>query len=50
MLADNVTTCNFSYNPAVSLQRDGLVVFRLSLMRNGETVNLLQQIAVDNMP
>ena len=50
VLADNVTTCNFSYNPAGSLQRDGLVVFRLSLMRNGETVNLLQQIAVDNMP
>ncbi|HMT79478.1 MAG TPA: type II secretion system protein [Azonexus sp.] len=49
VLADNVTNCAFSYTPAV-LQRNGLAVLRLSLSKNGETVELLHQVAVLNTP
>jgi MSHA biogenesis protein MshO len=49
VLAENVTNCTFSYTPAV-LQRNGLVVLRLSLSKNGETVELLHQVAVLNTP
>lgn len=48
-LVGNVSACSFSYTPAV-LQRNGLVVIRLTLTRNGESVNLLQQVDVLNTP
>lgn len=49
VLVDNVSACAFSYSPAV-LQRNGLVVVRLTLTRNGESVELLHQIDVLNTP
>lgn len=49
VLAENVANCSFSYTPAV-LQRNGLAVLRLTLSRNGETVELLHQVAVLNTP
>lgn len=48
-LVADVSSCNFSYIPAV-LQRNGLVVLRLTLTRNGESVNLLHQVDVLNTP
>jgi MSHA biogenesis protein MshO len=50
VMADNVgATCSFNYTPAI-LQRNGLVVLRLTLTRNGESVELLHQVDVQNTP
>ncbi len=49
VLVDNVAACNFSYAAAV-LQRNGLAVLRLTLTRNGESVELLHQVEVLNTP
>lgn len=49
VLADNVSFCNFNYVPAI-LQRNGLVVLRLTLTRNNESVELLHQVDVQNTP
>lgn len=49
VLVNNVAACSFSYTPAV-LQRNGLVVMRLTLTRNGESVQLLHQVDVLNTP
>jgi len=49
VLVDNVSACSFNYTPAV-LQRNGLVVLSLSLTRNGETVQLLHQVEIQNTP
>lgn len=49
VLAADVASCSFSYTPAV-LQRNGLAVLRLSLSKNGETVELFHQVAVLNTP
>jgi len=48
-LVANVSSCGFSYTPAI-LQRNGLVVLRLTLTRNGESVDLLHQVDVLNTP
>lgn len=49
VLVGDVAACSFNYTPAV-LQRNGLVVLRLTLSRNGESVQLLHQIDVLNTP
>ena len=49
IMADNVSSCAFNYVPAI-LQRNGLVVLRLTLTRNGESVELLHQVDVLNTP
>jgi len=49
VLVNNVAACSFSYTPAV-LQRNGLVVMRLTLSRNNESVQLLHQVDVLNTP
>jgi MSHA biogenesis protein MshO len=49
VMADNVAACPFNYVPAI-LQRNGLVVLRLTLTRNGESVDLLHQVNVLNTP
>lgn len=49
VLVGDVAACAFNYTPAV-LQRNGLVVLRLTLSRNGEAVQLLHQIDVLNTP
>ena len=49
VLSDNVSGCAFNYTPAI-LQRNGLVVLRLTLTRNGESVELLHQVDVLNTP
>ena len=49
ILINNVEECSFSYLPAV-LQRNGIVVIRLKLTRNGESVQLLHQFGIFNTP
>lgn len=50
IMADNVgATCAFNYTPAI-LQRNGLVVLRLTLTSDGESVELLHQVDVMNTP
>lgn len=49
ILVGDVAACSFAYTPAV-LQRNGLVVLRLTLTRNGESVEILHQIDVLNTP
>lgn len=49
ILINDVTYCAFDYTPAV-LQRNGLVVMRLTLSRNGESVEIMHQVDVLNTP
>ena len=49
LLVDRVSACSFYYIPDV-LRRHGLLTVSLSLSRDSETVNLVQQIHVDNVP
>lgn len=49
ILINDVTSCQFDYTPAV-LQRNGLVVMRLTLSRNGESVEIMHQVDVLNTP
>jgi len=51
LMADNVSDCTFTYQSG-STQRAGLLSIRLSLSDadNGETIQLLQQVHVDNAP
>jgi MSHA biogenesis protein MshO len=48
LLADYVSDCRMTYD-AVSA-RNGIVTLRLTITREGESVTLLHQIHVDNMP
>lgn len=48
-VAANVTSCNFSYQSG-STQRAGLLALNLQLSRDGESVQLMQQVHVDNAP
>lgn len=49
VLVGNVAACSFSYASGV-LQRNGMVVIRLTLTRNDESVELLHQVDVLNTP
>lgn len=49
VLVGDVKSCAFRYEPAV-LQRNGLVVLRLTLSKNNESVELLHQVEVLNTP
>ena len=48
-VAVNVTNCSFVYQ-AGSTQRTGLLTLNLQLSRDGESVQLMQQVHVDNAP
>lgn len=49
VVVDNVSHCSFSYQPG-SLQRAGLVSLTLRLSKDGESIELFQQVQVDNAP
>jgi MSHA biogenesis protein MshO len=49
LVADNVTNCEFSYNPGTSTRR-GLLTVRLDLADEGESIFLLGQAQVLNTP
>jgi MSHA biogenesis protein MshO len=48
-LARNVEDCAFEYAPGLN-QREGLVTIRLRLTRGGESVNLYNEVHVNNAP
>lgn len=48
LLADNLTGCDFTYD-AINAS-NGLVSLRITLSREAESVTLLHQLHVDNMP
>jgi hypothetical protein len=50
MLANHVSTCNFSYDLFVVAQRSGLVTMNLGITENNETVTLYSATHVSNVP
>lgn len=50
VLARDVQSCRFSYDPAALTARYALVSLQLTLARNGEAVSLHQAVHVDNLP
>jgi len=49
LVADDLSTCNFSYNPGAAT-RQGLLQIEIGLTRNNETVELFGQVHVVNVP
>ena len=49
LIADQITVCNITYAPGTS-QRAGLVSLQLAVADTGETVSLLHQVHVNNVP
>lgn len=49
LVTRNVSDCKFNYEPGVS-QRAGLVTLEISLTEEGETITLLHQVHVVNVP
>ena len=49
VLASNVSGCRFNYEPGVTAQ-NGLVTLELAITKDAETVNLVQQVHVSNVP
>jgi MSHA biogenesis protein MshO len=49
VMADNISACDFSYNPGAG-SRNGLVTLRLSVTDTGESIALLYQSHVSNVP
>lgn len=49
VLVSNVSSCSFSYTPAVST-RNGLLTITLVLTQSGESVQLYQEVHVNNVP
>lgn len=49
LLVDHVSSCNFYYQKAVNA-RDGILGVSLALTLDGETINLYEQVMVNNVP
>ena len=49
LVADNISACSVTYTPGTA-QRSGLVTLAMSVSEAGETVSLLHQVHVDNVP
>ena len=48
-LASHVSSCRFTYEPGVTAQ-NGLVTLELAITKDDETINLVQQVHVSNVP
>jgi MSHA biogenesis protein MshO len=49
LMSDNLTACTFTFTPGTA-QRDGLVTMSLTVADAGESIILLQQAHIDNVP
>ncbi|MDX1404912.1 MAG: type II secretion system protein [Woeseiaceae bacterium] len=49
IMSTNLSACTFTYTPGTA-QRAALISLSLSLAEDGEQINLLQQVHVDNVP
>jgi MSHA biogenesis protein MshO len=50
LLANNVSSCSFSYDAFAVAQRSGLVTMNLGITKSGETVTLYSATHVSNVP
>jgi MSHA biogenesis protein MshO len=50
LLATDITACNFAYDTSGSGLRTGVLTLTLKVERNGERVQLFQQVHVNNVP
>lgn len=49
ILAQNISACDFTYTSGVT-ERSGMISLRLAISKNNETVNLYQEVHVNNVP
>lgn len=49
LMSDNLTACTFTFTPGTA-QRAGLITISLTVAQDGESIVLLQQVHVDNVP
>lgn len=49
LLIDRVSNCSFSYDPGTAT-RAALVTLRITITENGQSVTLMQQVHVENLP
>jgi MSHA biogenesis protein MshO len=49
LMSDNMSACTFTFTPGTA-QRAGLVTLSLTVAQDGESIVLLQQVHVDNVP
>lgn len=49
LMADNVASCSFTYSSGI-IERSGVLSIRLGLKKAGESVNLYQDVNVNNVP
>ena len=49
IMSDNLSACTFTYTPGTA-QRAALMSLSLTLTQDGESITLLQQVHVDNVP
>ena len=49
LMANQLTSCSFAYTPGTA-ERAGLVSLQFAVQAQGETVSLLSQVHVDNVP
>jgi MSHA biogenesis protein MshO len=49
LMSDNMSACTFTFTPGTA-QRAGLVTLSLTVSQDGESIVLLQQVHVDNVP
>lgn len=48
-LTGNVTACSFTYSPGTS-QRNGVISMSITLTNSGESITLMRQVEVSNVP
>ena len=49
LMSDNLAACTFTFTPGTA-QRAGLVTISLTVAQDGESIVLLQQVHIDNVP
>ena len=49
LMSDNMSACTFIFTPGTA-QRAGLVTLSLTVTQDGESIVLLQQVHIDNVP
>ncbi len=49
LMSDNLTACTFTFTPGTA-QRAGLVTLSMTVTQDGESIVLLQQVHIDNVP
>ena len=49
LMSDNMSACTFTFTPGTA-QRAGLVTLTLNVAQDGESIVLLQQVHIDNVP